>query len=259
MQVPVSSVRVVLGLCASVLLLTGCALVDALKPDGFETPIIGDLARMTTDTSADEINPVWSPDASTLLYVKSESFASQYDIWQLDLHNWTHSNLTESFPMSALSPTWSPDGRRLAFFSRKGAEYAIWVMEMSSDGERTKLTNNKFMDIFPSWSPDGTKIAFVSDRSGEAAVWTMNIDGSDAVRLTEGGFGDLTPAWNPEGTSLAFSRRVQMELNEDEKDDYYKALDELSETRLEGEDRKTLFTRLDGVLGTLCIQRSQDR
>jgi TolB protein len=75
----------------------------------------------------------------------------------------------------------------------------------------------------------------------------MNADGSAPQRLTEGGFGDLTPAWSPDGSSLAFVRRVKMELDQTETEEYYKSLDELSETMLEGPSRDILYKRLEEV------------
>jgi TolB protein len=242
--------------CFIVSILIGCSSVNepgAGKSTAGETPLISQLVRVTMDDQSDEINPIWSPDAATFLYVETNSFADKYNIWQMDLHSGRQTNLTGLLAFSALNPSWSPDGRQIAFFSRQGAAYAVWTMtlptpEASSNSPLlTKLTDAEHMDIFPAWSPDGTKIAFISDRSGEAAVWVMDRDGKAPVRLTEGGFGDLTPAWSPDGAFLAFTRRVKLELDEAEKDDYYRSLDDLSQTVLQGQTREALYRRLDQV------------
>ena len=144
---------IMIGLVVSALLPAGCSsVIGELGAGRFETPLITQLSRMTVDQETDEINPVWSPDASTLLYVKSSSFAGKYGIWQLDLQRRLHANLTESFAMSTLNPTWSPDGRRIAFFSRLGADYDIWTLDVSAGGKFAKLIDDEHMNIFPSWS-----------------------------------------------------------------------------------------------------------
>jgi Tol biopolymer transport system component len=65
----------------------------------------------------------------------------------------------------ASSPSWSPDGGKIAFESdRDGSDSEIYVM--NADGsDVTQLTNNNASDGSPSWSPDGERIAFVSDRA----------------------------------------------------------------------------------------------
>jgi Tol biopolymer transport system component len=65
----------------------------------------------------------------------------------------------------ASSPSWSPDGGKIAFESdRDGSDSEIYLMNADGSGV-TQLTNNNASDGSPSWSPDGERIAFVSDRA----------------------------------------------------------------------------------------------
>ena len=62
-------------------------------------------------------------------------------------------------------PSWSPDGRHIAFASDRDGNVEIYVM--GSDGSNPRrLTNHSAGDGHPSWSPDGRHIAFASDRDG---------------------------------------------------------------------------------------------
>ena len=69
-------------------------------------------------------------------------------------------NLTNNPALDGF-PSWSPDGKKIAFDSKRDGNLEIYVM--NADGsEQKRLTNNPAMDTRPSWSPDGKKIAFMS-------------------------------------------------------------------------------------------------
>lgn len=101
------------------------------------------------------------------------------------------------------SPTWSPDGRQVAFNS--GSH--IYVMD--ADGENLrKLTKHNKRDLHPDWSPDGKLIAF--DRSaGNAAHHHANIYTVDLVtrvvrKVTDFDFNAQSPKWSPDGQWILF-------------------------------------------------------
>src|SRR5215217_2937930 len=76
-----------------------------------------------------------------------------------------------------LSPTWSPDGERIAFSSnRDDGSFDIYVMNADGSGQ-TRLTDDPAKDLSPSWSPDGERIAFSSFRdSNDDEIYVMNAD-----------------------------------------------------------------------------------
>lgn len=79
----------------------------------------------------------------------------------------------------AWHPTWSPDGRSIAFSGHAGGYSDLYVFDIASGNVR-RLTNDAWADLHPAWSPDGQHIAFVSDRFS-----------SDLERLQ---FGPMRPA-----------------------------------------------------------------
>jgi WD40 repeat protein/putative metal-binding protein len=106
------------------------------------------------------------------------------------------------------APTWSADGRRLAFSSNSaGGAFELYVTG-AEGGAITRLTTNMTEDDAPAWSPDGGRIAFESDRDGNSEVYVMNADGSGVIRLTSNVVEDRAPAWSPDGTRIAFARGV---------------------------------------------------
>ena len=98
-------------------------------------------------------------------------------------------------------PSWSPDGRRIAFTSSgvmetAGGPWGIYVMD-TDGGNRQGLSNDAGPgDWEPSWSPDGQQIAFVSHGDGYGdGIFVMDADGGNEQRLTD----NLSHEWAPSG------------------------------------------------------------
>ena len=80
------------------------------------------------------------------------------------------------------TPVWSPDGRRIAFLSRRDGNKALYVMNADGSGQR-RLTRDASNSATPAWSPDGRKLAFESVRNGTTGVYVVNADGGGQRRL----------------------------------------------------------------------------
>jgi Tol biopolymer transport system component len=98
------------------------------------------------------------------------------------------------------TPSWSPDGRRIAF---RSAEKGIYVVSTGGSGVR-RLTGK--WSLGAAWSPDGRRIAFWSVRDGNGEVYVMNADGSGQLKLTRNPSREGEPIWSPDGRKIAFLR-----------------------------------------------------
>src|SRR5437660_5071979 len=107
-------------------------------------------------------------------------------------------------------PSWSPDGKKIAFCRHLGNNWEIYAMD--ADGaNQTNLTIDPARDADPAWSPDGKKIAFASNRSGQGyRVYVMDADGKNVedISKVDNPQGYVYPAWSPEGKKLAYSESV---------------------------------------------------
>ena len=95
-------------------------------------------------------------------------------------------------PFRVGSPTWSPDGKQIAFMMdietdpKKWQQYDVFVM--NADGSRQRnLTEHPALDGLPSWSPDGKQIAFISERAGPATseIFVMELASRNVQKLTD--------------------------------------------------------------------------
>ncbi len=80
------------------------------------------------------------------------------------------------------APALSPDGRKIAFMSRRDGNWEIYVVNIDGS-EVQRLTDNPAEDGLPTWSPDGKLLAFVSSRDEGWGVWAISANGGSPRRL----------------------------------------------------------------------------
>ncbi len=188
--------------------------------------------------------PDWSPDGQRIAYTAgtmtpeiAKNLASgdkdpmaelKVKIWVMNADGSNKKQITFGDHSDAV-PSWSSDGKRIAFASdRYGGKFRIWVMD--SDGKNpVALTESSYDNSIgapveqkvPAWSPDGKSIAYwngvemfelsramrkgtgqptARDRSILATwhIWVMNADGTNKRMLTQGD----DPAWSPDSTMV---------------------------------------------------------
>lgn len=96
-------------------------------------------------------------------------------------------------------PTWSPDGRWIAYSDDVNGHSDIWVQPVG-DGDAIRITSDKACDAQPAWSPDGTQLAFQSERDG-GGLFVVPAMGGTPRRVASFG---CCPQWSPDGTQLLF-------------------------------------------------------
>ncbi len=124
-------------------------------------------------------------------------------------------NLTRTTSVAERDPSWSPDGKWIAYFSDESGEYALHLIDQSGLGTVKKIGLGNPPSFFygPTWSPDSKKIAFTDKRMN---FWYVDLDKGTPVKVDADRFEDptvnLSAAWSPDSKWLTYSKFLENHL-----------------------------------------------
>ena len=170
--------------------------------DIFTVDADGENRTRLAQHDMDDVVPSWSPDGSKIAFASLPPgvimFAA-YHIFVMNADGTGRRNLTGNTDlMGNFFPTWSPDGRKIAFDSQRNFIYDIYVI--TAEGKKLeRLTDGEGNNSRPVYVRDGKRIAFESDRDGDYNIYLMDTNGGNAVKLTRTppGTDNIQPSWLP--------------------------------------------------------------
>jgi tricorn protease len=124
-------------------------------------------------------------------------------------------NLTNTPGAAERDPAWSPDGKRIAYFSDESGEYELHLRDQSGMGEVRKINlgNPPSFYYSPMWSPDSKKIAYTDKRLN---LWYIDLEKGTPVRVDtntyENPFRVMDPTWSSDSRWISYTKQLKNRL-----------------------------------------------
>jgi len=137
-------------------------------------------------------------------------FEARGDVITVPTDKGTWRNLTRSSGVADREPIWSPDGRRIAWFSDASGEYQLMVGDQDGvSAPRAYRLEQPTYFYAPAWSPDGNKILFTD---AEMNLWVLDLSDGREKKVDQGNYTwpdrDMAPAWSPDSRWIAYTKRL---------------------------------------------------
>jgi TolB protein len=169
---------------------------------------LGDLrfgAHRVADAIYEKLTGVPGAFSTRIAYVSAtrDGERQHFELVVADADGFNPQSIVGS-PEPLMSPSWSPDGERLAYVSFEKGNSAIYVQHVST-GARELISSGKGINGAPAFSPDGRFLALTLSRTGNPEIHIRDM-GTGALRqLTDHWAIDTEPAWSPDGRNIYFT------------------------------------------------------
>lgn len=173
---------------------------------GGGTDQLRDMAHYIADQSFEKLTGVKGAFSTRLLYVTAERMGTnntRYTLQRSDYDGARAVTLLQSRE-PILSPSFAPDGRRIAYVSFEQRRPRIFVQHIDT-GRREQITNFEGLNGAPAWSPDGARLAFVLSKDGNPEIYVMDMGSRQIRRVTNHYAIDTEPFWGKDGQTLYFT------------------------------------------------------
>jgi len=144
--------------------------------------------------------------STRIVYVTAEQFGNQQARYRLEMADWDGNRprviLESKEPI--MSPSWSADGKKIAYVSFESGFPAIYVQYLAT-GKRERIESFKGLNGAPAWSPDGRQLAMVLSKDGNPEIYVLDTTSGDLQRVTNHYGIDTEPSWAPDGRSIVFT------------------------------------------------------
>lgn len=173
---------------------------DNIAPDQFRA-----LAHHISDVIFEKLTGIRGAFSTRIAYVLTQESGSKRDyvLEVADVDGYNPKPLMKSSE-PIMSPSWSPDGKRLAFVSFENNRSQIFIVDVKT-GNRSKVSKFPGINGAPTWSPDGRKLAVVLSKEQNPNIYIIDLVTRSMQQLTTGLNISTEPNWSPDGRHLLFT------------------------------------------------------
>ena len=167
---------------------------------------IRQLAHYTSDGIYESITGIKGIAATRLLYVneiKDSQLISKYKLMLADSDG-ANEKILLSSSEPIISPSWSPDGKRVAYVSFETGIAKVFIQEIAS-GKRDAVLSKDTQISSPSWSPDGKYLSLTLYQDGNAEIYILRLRDRTLTRMTNQFAIDTESSWSPKGNKILFT------------------------------------------------------
>ncbi len=170
------------------------------------TDSLRDIGHYISDKIYESLTGIKGIFSTRLLYVSAERRSEKDQTFRLILSDADGGRPRTIFQSSEpiLSPSWSPDGSRVAYMSFRGKRAGIYVQTLKS-GDVKKVSEFPGLNSAPAFSPDGRKLALTLSRDGNPEIYIANLRSGELERMTNHFAIDTEASWSPDGRSIMFT------------------------------------------------------
>lgn len=164
-----------------------------------------DIAHQVADIVYEKILGVRGAFATRIAYITASGSPPnyQYALMVADSDGYNPQVVVRSRE-SLLSPTWSPDGKRIAYVSFESGNSTIYIQDLGT-GSRQVVSNSKGINSAPAFSPDGNRLALSLSKGGNPDIYIMDLGSRATTQVTKHFAIDTEPRWAPDGQTLYFT------------------------------------------------------
>ena len=164
------------------------------------------LAHYTSDGIYESIAGIKGIASTKLLYVneiKSKDIKSRYRLMLADSDGANEQTLLSSSE-PIISPSWSPDGKKVAYVSFETGLAKVYIQNIAS-GKRESVLSKNTQISSPSWSPDGKYLSLTIYQDGNAEIYILRLRDKTLTRMTNQFAIDTESSWSPKGNKILFT------------------------------------------------------
>src|SRR5262249_8399420 len=165
--------------------------------------------RQLTSGDFDDIQPAWSPDGQTILFVRARESKRRLepgdvfgiyndgDVWSIEVASGKETRLVQN----GFNPDLAPDGKQSALDASWAGPRRIWIVDAQGHNPQQLTTDSsETVDhVRPRWSPDGRRVVFQNIERTKFDVRVVDLASKSLIWITNDLYRDIDPVWSPSG------------------------------------------------------------